>query len=126
MQTLTHRRQTASLLQGHVCLFAERGNANYGLHTWRLDTDLADVPAEVVAFAAEYYGCSLEQAERECNPASIVDSAGVWDDAQFVSDLWQAMEAGLVAMAAGFRTPDGAVVIDRESAEITYLGEIEE
>ncbi len=111
--TLTHRR-TSTRDSKHVMLFAERGNEHYGRHVWTLATDLPEVSSEVVEFAAEYFGISADEAAALVNPRNIVDSAGAWDDAQFVSDVWQRFEC------AGFRTPDGAVVLDREAVATTY------
>lgn len=111
--TLTHRR-TSYRESTHVMLFAERGNEHYGRHVWTLTTELPEVGAAVIEFAAEYYGISTDEAAALVNPRNIVDSAGAWDDAQFVSDLWQRFEC------IGFRTPDGAVVLDRESVALTY------
>ena len=111
---LTHRRSKPKL-GTNVALFAEEGkNVGYGKHRWTLREDLPPVSPEVVDFAAEYFGVPVEEAERLVNPRNIVDSAGAWDDAQFVSDVWQKFEA------KGFRTPDGAVVLDKENTKLEY------
>ena len=123
--TLTHRRETSNIETGYVTLFAEDGNEHYGVHLFRLDSDLPAVTDELVAWTAEYYGIDSDEARDLVDPADIVDSAGAWDDNQFASDLWQAMEACQVEMVAGYRTQDGAVVLDREDAQITYLGEVD-
>lgn len=113
---LTHRRKTANLNEGHVILFCDNDkNWSYGDHVWELRSALPAVTAEVIAFAADYYGISEAEADGLCNPVDIVDSAGAWDDAQFVSDLYQALEP------VGFRTPDGAVVLDRHSVDIVKV-----
>lgn len=113
---MTHRRHTATLNEMNIMLFAANGNnESYGPHVWELRTELPDVTAEVIAFAAEYYSVDEDEAAELCNPKDIVSDAGAWDDAQFVSDLYQALEP------VGFRTPDGAVVLDRYSVEITKV-----
>lgn len=113
---LTHRRRNDTLKTTNIILFAaEENNEHYGPHVWVLETELPEVTAEVIAFAAEYYGVTEAEAAKLCNPKDIVGDAGAWDDAQFVSDLWQALEP------VGFRTPDGAVVLDRESVTITKI-----
>lgn len=119
--TLTHRRQNANLSDGYVMLFADSDrNDGYGAHIWTLRTELGAPTQQLIEWTAEYYEIDLEEAESVLNPDDIVDTAGVWDDPQFVGDLWQAMEYGEVDEAAGYRTYDGAVVIDRESVELDY------
>ncbi|MEP3481637.1 MAG: hypothetical protein ABJZ55_20510 [Fuerstiella sp.] len=118
--TLTHRR-SSDALSDNVIQFAESGNEQYGENIWQLDSELPAISAELVAFAADYYSVDADDIADEVNPEDIVCNAGVWDDTQFVSDLWQAMESGDIAMAAGYRTVDGAVVIDRDSVVITKL-----
>jgi hypothetical protein len=93
---------------------------HYGEHVWTLHTDLPTVPQAVIDFAAEYYMCSEQSAEQLVNPDDIVCDAGAWDDPQFVSDLWQAMEFGQIEMVPGYRTEDGAVVLDRENVKLEY------
>ncbi|MHC5062089.1 MAG: hypothetical protein ACYTFK_13575, partial [Planctomycetota bacterium] len=99
-------------------LFAEEGNENYGEHVWTLETELQPVPEAVILWAAEYYEIDRDEAAELVNPDDIVDSAGAWDDGQFVSDLWQAMEYSEIEEAAGYRTPDGAVVLNVEDVEL--------
>lgn len=120
--TLTHRRSNSQLSNADVILFAEDSdrNAHYGDHVWTLATDLPEIGQELINWAAEYYSVDNDEAEELVNPSDIVDTAGAWDDRQFVSDLWQAMESGQIATAPGYRTQDGAVVIDRESVEMVY------
>ena len=107
------------LAEGHVILFAEEGNDHYGDIYYELKTKLPEVSDELVAFAAEYYSVDEDEARELVDPSDIVDTAGAWDDVQFVSDLWQAMEAGEVKGSGGFRTQDGAVVIDIDAVELT-------
>jgi len=122
MNALTHRRQTDKLANDRVILFAEGDdNDGYGEHIWQLITDLPGVTDELIKWAAIYYDVGAEEAEELVNPARIVGSAGAWDDDQFVSDLWQAMEYSEIETVAGYRTNDGAVVIDREGVEIEKI-----
>src|SRR5210317_320748 len=126
-KALTHRRQKAvhPKSTGHVVLFAEdlEGNDNYGHHVWVLKTKLPKPGKDIVNFAAEFYGVSKSDAEDLVNPDDIVDSGGAWDDPDFVSELWQAMEGGEVKEQVGFRTYDGAVVIDPYSIKMDYYYE---
>ena len=112
---LTHRRHSARL-STNVMLFAESGNEQYGQHVWTLVTELpmASEDARLIAFTAEFYGVDLDEAAGLINPSDIVDSACAWDDAQFVSDVWQRFES------VGYRTADGAVVLDNTAVELSY------
>jgi len=81
-----------------------------------LPSQLTEIPKWVYDFAREYYtneGYGDEAIEDGVNPKDIVDSAGVWDDPDFVSSLWSAHEDELIDMAdngiVGFKTIDGAV-----------------
>jgi hypothetical protein len=107
------------IAKSHVILFAESGNDHYGDIYYELETELPSVPAELIAFVAEYYDIDEDEARELVDPSDIVDTAGAWDDVQFVSDLWQAMESGEIKECAGYRTQDGAVVIDLEGVELT-------
>ncbi|WP_013626617.1 hypothetical protein [Rubinisphaera brasiliensis] len=106
---------------GNVILFVDDINTCYynsddeNGRVWRLDDTLPQVPQFVVDFAAEYFGVDADEACELCNPEDIVDNAGAWDDAQFVSELWQEFEDRL---GIGFATPDGAVVVDPASVTI--------
>ena len=112
---LTHRRHSARL-STNVVLFAEGGNEQYGQHVWTLATELpmASEDVELIAFAAEFYAVDIVEAAELVNPIDIVDSAGAWDDAQFVSECWQRFER------TGYRTYDGAVVLDNTAVELIY------
>lgn len=114
---LTHRRRTKKLNHGHVIQFTDREEENdhYGPHVWVLKTTLPDITFAVVEFCSEYYDIDYDIAEAHVNPPRIVDSAGAWDDHQFVSDLWQALEP------VGFRTNDGAVVLDAMQVKLEYF-----
>jgi hypothetical protein len=118
---LTHRRENDEL-GNHVILFAEDDeNLHYGDHCWTLETELPQARDDeaLIAYAMDYYGVDREEALDLVNPLSIVESAGAWDDEDFVSGWWQAIE-GTDREVAGYRTNDGAVVIDRYAVEMTY------
>jgi len=115
--TLTHRRLTDKLTRQWVMLFSEDGeNSHYGHHVWRLCTQLPHVRDDhrVLKYAMEYYAIDEETALGLIDPEDIIGDAGVWDDPQFVSDLWQELEP------IGYRTNDGAVVLDREQVVLEY------
>lgn len=119
----THRRASAKLSQNDVILFSDNNDRNrhYGNHVWELAQDLPEVPDEVIDFASEYYGIEVDEARELVDPEDIVNSAGAWDDRQFVSDLWQAYEDGQIQIEPiGFKTQDGAVVLDRGSVQMDY------
>jgi hypothetical protein len=113
---LTHRRQSKNLNTGHIKLFACRGNEHYGPHCWILLSNLPPVSKKVIEFACEFYNIKFREAEKLCNPRNIVDDAGAWDDKQFVSELWN-----FGGEPIGFRTPDGAVVLDHHSVKLKYI-----
>lgn len=122
---LTHRRNEEKLSDGWVILFCETNrNDGYGPHRWTL-TDALDAKLprsseceDLINFTMEFYGIDRETAENEVDPDDIVSTAMAWDDASFVSELWQAMEAGTIKKVPGYRTYDGAAVLDRESVEM--------
>jgi hypothetical protein len=115
---LSHRRQkTRNHSQSkNVMQFVlrdEGGNENYGpIETLAKSSDYQEPSDDVVNFASKYYNINQEEARRLLEPTSIVDDAGAWDDKQFVSDLWQAMESKELPEQTGFKTPNGAVEID--------------
>ncbi len=121
--TLTHRRATEGLLDGHVILFAEAGHEHYGAHIWTLETALPAPTEALVAWTADYYGVAADEARPLVDPEHVVEDAGAWDDPEYVSALWQAMETGAIEMAAGYQTQDGAVVIDRVAVAMHYQHE---
>jgi len=112
---LTHYGEIA---EGYVILFAEEGNEHYGDIYYELNTNLPQVTEELVAYTAKYYDIDTEEARELVDLSDIVDTAGAWDDVQFVSDVWQAMECGDLKDSAGYRTQDGAVVLDREGVNL--------
>ena len=113
--TLTHRRHSDSLATQWVMLFGDDdSNSHYGDHVWTLRSELPGVDDALVAFAANYYAVDLYEARGLVDPQDIVDSAGAWDDPDFVSAAWERFEA------PGYTTQDGAVVLDREAVELSY------
>lgn len=102
---------------GHVVLFAESVEDSYwnggpmngreGL--WELTGETRNVSNEMVDFAADYFQVDKEEALELLQPPDIVNSAGAWDDPQFVSDFWQKFEGELIDDGDAIRTPDGAV-----------------
>lgn len=124
--TLTHRRTDDRIPEGWVILFAEEGNEHYGNHVWELRTELPSITSELIEWTADYYDIDDEESKNLLDPNDIVNDAGAWDDPQFVSDLWQAMEYGELEEQPGFRTTDGAAVIDRESVDLRYHLDSEE
>jgi hypothetical protein len=104
----------------HVVLCAEDLGAieHYGDELWSIDTiHFEALPDWVVAYAAEYYGVDADQIYDELMPESIVDSAGAWDDEEFVRQLWADNEWRLIS-TIGYRTSDGGVVINPSRAPI--------
>ena len=114
---LTHRRKTDQL-SDYIMLFAEdeQRNEHYGPHVWTLHTELPSVDSDdkLIQFAMEYYGIDEDAARSSLNPDNIVDSAEAWDDPQFVSEVWEALEP------VGYRTQDGALVLDKTSVDLDY------
>lgn len=111
---LAHRGKSPKESQD-IVLFAgidemESGLRGYGESRYVAKrSDLQDIKSatKLLEWVRNNYG---EQYAQELNPPNIIDSAKVWDDKQFVSDVWQAMEAGDIPMTPGFATSDGAVM----------------
>lgn len=114
---LTHRRQNAEL-NSFVILFAEKNNEHYGDHVWTLETELPEIDSKIIEIAADFFEVDLDEAAELVNPENIVDSAGAWDDASFVEHIGAMVEYGQVE--AGYKTNDGAVVLDRDAIKMTY------
>ncbi len=111
---LTHRRNNSNL-SDFALLFAEgENNEHYGDHVWTLETELPEVDDAVVAFAADFYQVDLDEAEDLVKPQDIVDTAGAWDDREFCYHCWEKFGV------AGYRTPDGAVVLDQLEVKMSY------
>jgi hypothetical protein len=115
---LTHRRASRTLPSGHILFLehepgeVETDNRHYGKYIWVLEQRLPDVSSKIINFASEHYGIDKRKALSEVNPKNIVDTAGAWDDQEFVSEVWERFEP------VGFSTPDGAVVFDSRKAKI--------
>jgi len=76
-------------------------------------SSLKKIPKYVENFTNSYFKDEVKSGAipPEVNPENIVESAGVWDNRQFVSDLWQKFgdrfeRDGVI----GFQTNDGAVI----------------
>jgi len=119
---LFHRRQKRDLPNLYVIQFIEGryASGHFGPHRWELLTELPEVSYAVINFAADFYGVDPEDIVDDVMPPSILDTAGVWDDAVFVSALWNEMERGQIEESPGFRTPDGAVVMDLPAVSLAY------
>lgn len=123
---ITHRRNSEKL-SDYVMLFAETDsdgfdrNTSYGNHRWELKSELPEVDETVIEFAIEFFGMEREEAEELCNPADIIDTAGVWDSPEFVMEFCNANPN-----AIGYRTQDGAVVLNRDEVELEYTYDPEE
>lgn len=121
MAKLTHRRTGSELSDGFVMLFAEDDrNAHYGPHCWTLRADELPNACDdetLIGFAAEYLGVDRDEAADMVNPDDIVSTAGLWDDPQFVSELHHISSLQNIV---GWRTYNGAVVLDRDAVEMDY------
>jgi hypothetical protein len=110
----------------YVVLFADidegatnaQKNSGYGENEIRLRSeDLQEVPNWATDWAEERFDWGYREADEALNPDSIVDGAGMWDNAPDVSDFWSDNEKRLIKEGIyGFKTPDGAVVFDAYSA----------
>lgn len=110
MTTLTHRRHTNALPAEYAKLMAYEGNEHYGDFAWTINpASLVEIPAALIAYCANYYGIDADAALALLDPASIVDSAGAWDDPDFVTSWCDIRSDWDVA---GYHTQDGAVVLD--------------
>jgi len=98
----------------------------YGKRLWRLDErHVVDVPDWVIDYTAEYYGAGREDILPRVVLDDIRSDAGVWDDPQFVSDLWLDHEDILLDMMDrgifGFRVGGGAVTFPSEDIPAVRL-----
>ena len=81
---------------------------------------------DMIEFGAEYFGLDTQKAEKLMNPENIVDTAGAWDDPQFVSEFWQRFENDLIKNGDAFEVGNGAIAfpgsekVQRISDPITY------
>jgi hypothetical protein len=130
---LSHRQGSPILSDRHIMLFALRNdgnpsnpwrNDNYGKYNFLLkSSDLPEIPDWVKQWALDHpvHGKWLNEdnIEASINPEDIVDSAGLWDEAEFVSHLWNENENKFLDEEIyGFKTPDGAVVFDASDAPV--------
>lgn len=115
----THRRRQPKLREG-VIFFLEHpigaeDNESYGEWIWilRNPDQLPRPPEEVVELAAEYFDIEdPEEAWDFVNPENILESAEAWDNDGFAYEVWEAFAP------AGYRTPDGAVILDWREADL--------
>ena len=118
--------------KGHVVQFvfgrpdeSYWGGATTDRQLWRTKKT-RQLTDEMIQFGAEYFGLSEEAAQDLMNPSNIIETAGAWDDPQFVSDFWQRFENDLVKNGDAFEVGNGAIAfpesgsIERISDPITY------
>jgi len=92
---------------------------------WRTKTT-RQLTDEMIKFGAEYFTLDEEAAKDLMNPSDIIDSAGAWDDPQFVSEFWQRFENDLLKNGDAFEVGNGAIAfpgsesIERISDPVTY------
>jgi hypothetical protein len=92
---------------------------------WRTKTT-RPLTNDMIEFGAEYFGLDNQQAEKLMNPSNIVDTAGAWDDPQFVSEFWQRFENDLIRNGDSLAVGNGAIAfpgsenIQRISDPVTY------
>ena len=106
---------------------------SYGAKQYALlPTNIIAVPDWVQGYAEQYYreelGDSYEDyLAPEVNPEDIVNSAGVWDNEEFVSQFWQDNETKLLDLADqgifGFKTEDGAVTFAGPAIPVVQLSD---
>jgi len=66
---------------------------------------------KALEMAAIFYNCGSEEIKKEVYPLDIVDTAGVWDDIDFINYLY---ENNYFNNYDAIITPDGAVVFDKK------------
>jgi hypothetical protein len=126
---LSHRQKSENISDKHIVLFTLKNkynfnnpwrNIHYGKHNFLLkSTDLPEVPDWVKEWASDHPVWGKWYSEESINPKDIVESAGAWDDENFVSQLWSDNENKFLDEGIyGFKTPDGAVVFDPSVAPI--------
>ena len=123
METLTHRRTENTLSDRAIVIqfCDDDSNQGYGDHVWTLKTELpyAGNVTELIEFAVDFYETDADEAIRLVNPENIVNSAGAWDDEDFIEAVWKKFEP------TGYRTWNGAVVLDPDQVEMEYSFENE-
>jgi N12 class adenine-specific DNA methylase len=125
-----HRGQDPRTSTAPVVLAADDKDriTSYGEKEYAIPKSaLANVPGWVQRYADKYYrdqyGDDYENfIPPNANPDDIVNSADVWDDADFVASLWQNNEDLLLGMRdsgiVGFKTNDGAVIFPGEDVPV--------
>lgn len=96
--------------------------SSYGQEQWVVHKGrLLEIPQYIYDFAERFYRSEwndewgedfdIDNLFSSINPIDIVNSAGVWDDTQFVSELWNEFEYKFLNDGIiGFKTHDGGVV----------------
>ena len=97
--------------------------SNYGGYTYYA-TDAGAISIEeimprVQELAEEFYGTTLS--EGEINPPDIVETAGIWDDKDFVQYLWDNYFEGIMdetGSVPAVVTDDGMIVLDEDNTRV--------
>lgn len=97
--------------------------SNYGDYTYYA-TDagamsIEEIMPRVQELAEEFYGSTLS--EEEINPPDIVDTAGIWDDKDFVQYLWDNYFEGIMdetGSVPAVLTDDGMIVLDEDNTRV--------
>lgn len=66
--------------------------------------------SEIIDIAAEFYNTTKDDAESLVNPAKIVESAGAWDDIEFINHVYD--NTDYFNRFDGIVTNDGAVFFE--------------
>jgi len=120
---LSHRQKGGDIGKSQsVILFKKRkdtqhnqwGNEHYGTNNYVLkSSELTSIPEWVKEWASDHPVWGKWFSEASINPVDIIESAGAWDQQDFVSQFWSENENRLLDKGIyGFNTPDGAVVFD--------------
>ena len=88
---------------------------------WELITELPPIPLELTNFTADYYEVGLDEAWELVDPDDIVDSAAAWDDHDYVAWVSQFFVNPDGSDPIGYRTQDGAVVLDYTRVDLRYF-----
>ena len=100
-----------SLFSDDPSAIAQYGDKQYLIKK----TDLPDVGDDIVDFAERHYSIGPEEAAELVRPDDIVDSAGAWDDPDFMNALW---DSGLIDDVQGFKTGDGAITFPIDDLKV--------
>jgi hypothetical protein len=91
------------------------------LGPWSAELPKAIEAEDLIAFAMTFYGVGKAHALRLVSPLRIIADAGAWDDIEFVDAWWKVLTSTRPALdQAGYKTCDGAVVINPNAVVITY------